>query len=76
MEEIEFKKIHDLTFVTQSQILVISDKIASAQIKVVGIIYTHDNDFYFAPLLENCDVGKIAEAYAKTMEEECLHFQQ
>ena len=72
--KIEFKKIHNLTFVFKTKIITLNEKITSLEINPTGIIYTQKEDYYFAPLSEDYDIEKIAEKFAK--EEVYPHFEQ
>ena len=70
--EIEFRKINGFTFVFESKITSLNDKISSGEIKPLGIIYRQNKDYYFAPLDDKANVKEIVEKYLK--EEEYFHF--
>ena len=74
IEIIEFNNKNGFTFVFTTEITCINNKVASAEINPTGIIYTQDNEYYFAPLCENYNIKKIIKEYVK--EEEYVHFQQ
>ena len=61
--DIEFKEICGFIFAVQTKIILINDKISSAEIKPLGIIYSQKKDFFFAPLDENADVEEIVEKF-------------
>lgn len=48
--EYEFREIHGFTFVFETSITSLGDKISSAEIKPVGIIYDENGEYYLAPL--------------------------
>ena len=72
--KIEFNKIYNLTFVFTTKIITLNEKITSLEINPTGIIYTHNEDYYFAPLNEDYDIESIVKNYVK--EEEYSHFEQ
>jgi hypothetical protein len=74
---IEFKELYGFTFVFMTSISSINEKISSAEIKPVGIIYTENEEYYFAPLDKVENTSEIIEEYVKIIEEvECPHFPQ
>ena len=75
----EFKEICGFTFVFKTQILILRNKVSSAEIKPVGIIYEEKGEFYFAPLGRAGDIDEIVREYVKKEtigEEEYPHFPQ
>ncbi|MBE6500486.1 MAG: hypothetical protein E7Z80_08095 [Methanobrevibacter thaueri] len=67
---IEFKTQHNLTFVFKTKILIMKDKIPTAEIKPLGIIYKQNQDYYFAPLTPVESIEEIVKEYVKTLKEE------
>ncbi len=59
--EYEFKKLYGFTFVFKKSVTCINDRISSAEIKPVGIIYEENGEYYFAPI----DVIDKIEAVVK-----------
>ena len=62
----EFRELYGFTFVFENTTVYFKDTIASADIKPVGIIYTENDDYYFAPLIDNPEnLKKIIKEYVK-----------
>ena len=62
----EFKELYGLTFVFENTTIYFKDSITSAEIKPVGIIYTENDDYYFAPLKDRPqNLKKIITEYVK-----------
>ena len=61
----EFSELYGLTFVFQTKILHVKDVLSSAEIKPLGIIYTENDDFYFAPLDKVENMPEIIKEYVK-----------
>lgn len=69
IEEYEFKKIYGLTFVFKRAISTINERISSAEIRPVGIIYEENGQYYLAPL----DViDEISEVIKEFVEKEII----
>jgi hypothetical protein len=66
--EINFREVCGLTFVIKTSILEMNEKLSSAEVKVVGIIYEENDEYYFAPLDEIDKKDPIIEEFV----EKCL----
>ena len=74
--EFKFKDSYGFTFVFEENILRINEKISSAELKPVGIIYEENDEYYFAPLYGRDNIDEIIREYVKIFREaECIHFQ-
>ena len=65
--EFKFKDLYGFTFVFEENILRINEKISSAELKPVGIIYEENGEYYFAPLHKRTDIKAIVKEYVKTI---------
>ena len=63
--EFKFKDSYGFTFVFEENILRINEKILSAELKPVGIIYEENDEYYFAPLDEVGDIKAIINEFMK-----------
>ena len=63
--EFKFKDSYGFTFVFEENILRINEKISSAELKPVGIIYEENSEYYFAPLDEVGDIKAIINEFMK-----------
>lgn len=63
--EFKFKDSYGFTFVFEENILRINEKISSAELKPVGIIYEENDEYYFAPLDEVDDIKAIINEFMK-----------
>ncbi|WP_405309285.1 hypothetical protein [Methanobrevibacter sp.] len=63
--EFKFKDSYGFTFVFEENILSINEKISSAELKPVGIIYEENDEYYFAPLDEVGDIKAIINEFMK-----------
>ena len=63
--EFKFKDSYGFTFVFEENILRINEKISSAELKPVGIIYEENGEYYFAPLDEVGDIKVIINEFMK-----------
>ena len=63
--EFKFKDSYGFTFVFEENILRINEKISSAELKHVGIIYEENDEYYFAPLDEVGDIKAIINEFMK-----------
>jgi len=61
----EFREVCGFTFVFKTRILTINDKLTSASIKPVGIIYEENGEYYMAPLDETVDINEVIEEFVK-----------
>lgn len=60
-----FDKKFDLTFVFRQDITFIRDKITSAEIIPVGIIYEENGQYYFAPLYDKYEIEGIVKEFVE-----------
>ncbi len=63
--EFKFKDSYGFTFVFEENILRINEKISSAELKPVGIIYEENDEYYFAPLDEVGNIKAIINEFMK-----------
>ena len=63
--EFKFKDSYGFTFVFEENILRINEKISSAELKPIGIIYEENGEYYFAPLDEVGDIKAIINEFMK-----------
>jgi len=61
----EFREVCGFTFVFKTRILTMNDKLTSASIKPVGIIYEENGEYYMAPLDETVDINEVIEEFVK-----------
>ena len=61
--EYGFRKCCGLTFVFKSTFFRFHEKISSAEIRPVGIIYEENDEIYFAPLDEVDEIEPIVEEF-------------
>jgi hypothetical protein len=66
--EIDFREIYGLTFVIKKTVLKLNEKLSSAEVKVIGIIYEENDEYYFAPLDKIGEKDPIIEEFV----EKCL----
>ena len=67
ISEYDFRQICGFTFVSKSDIICIKEKVSSASIMPIGIIYEVNGEFYFAPLHEAVKIDEVIEEYVKTL---------
>lgn len=67
IKEYDFRQICGFTFVFESDIICIKEKVSSASINPVGIIYEENGEFYFTPLHETVEIEEVIKAYVKTL---------
>lgn len=63
--EFKFKNVNGLTFVFEENILEVNEKISSAELKPLGIIYEENDEFYLAPLDEVTDIKAIIKKFVE-----------
>lgn len=63
--EMEFCEKYGFTFVFERKIIHINDKLTSAEIKALGIIYIENDEYYFAPLDNEANINEIIKEYVK-----------
>jgi len=61
----EFREVCGFTFAYKTRVLTMKDKLTSASITPVGIIYEENGEYYFAPLDETVDINVIIEEFVK-----------
>lgn len=59
----EFREIYGFTFVFETSITSLRDKISSAEIKPVGIIYDENDEYYLAPIDEDIQKDAIIKDF-------------
>lgn len=63
--EYVFEKRFGLTFVFRRDITFIRDKITSAEIIPIGIIYEENDQYYFAPLYDKDEIEAIVKEFVE-----------
>lgn len=63
--EYVFEKRFGLTFVFRRDITFIRDKITSAEIIPLGIIYEENDQYYFAPLYDKDEIEAIVKEFVE-----------
>lgn len=63
--EYKFKKNYGFTFVFEEKILEIDEKISSAEIKPLGIIYEENGEYYYAPLHVTTEIDMIVKKFVE-----------
>lgn len=63
--EFKFKNVNGLIFVFEENILEVNEKISSAELKPLGIIYEENDEFYLAPLDEVTDIKAIIKEFVE-----------
>ncbi|WP_295112141.1 hypothetical protein [uncultured Methanobrevibacter sp.] len=63
--EFKFKNVNGLIFVFEENILEVNEKISSAELKPLGIIYEENDEFYLAPLDEVSDIKAIIKEFVE-----------
>ena len=61
----EFKEICGFTFAFMTKTTIIKDKISAYEIMPVGIIYTQNDEYYFAPLQKSDPTDEVIKEYVK-----------
>ena len=61
----EFRKHYGFTFVFRTRILVFKDRMSSAEIAPVGMIYEENGEYFFAPLANTTDLEEIVKEYVE-----------
>ncbi len=61
----DFKKLYGLTFVFSEKIVHINDKISSAEIRPVGIIYEENGQYYLAPLYDKIETEEVVRKFVE-----------
>lgn len=63
--DFEFKEFYGLTFVFKRKIVHFRNRISSAEIAPVGIIYEENGEYCFAPLDRTEDIHEIVREYVE-----------
>ena len=63
--DFEFGEVCGFTFAFKTRILTIEDKLTSASITPVGIIYEENGEYYLAPLDEAVNIHEIVKEFVK-----------
>ena len=63
--DFEFGEVCGFTFAFKTRILTIEDKLTSASITPVGIIYEEIGKYYFAPLDKVVDITAVVKEFVK-----------
>lgn len=66
--EIEFREVCGFTFVFMKETLIFGERISSADIKPIAIIYEENGEYYLAPLDAIDDIEAIVKKYV----DDCL----
>ncbi len=64
---IRFKEVCGFTFVFKETINIVRNTISSAEIKPLGIIYSENGEYYFAPLENISNIEEIVKEYVRYM---------
>ena len=62
---IEFKEVYGFTFVFSTKTVIYKEKLSSIDIKLVGIIYNENEEYYFAPIDNVENIDEIVREYVK-----------
>ncbi|MBQ2832843.1 hypothetical protein [Methanobrevibacter sp.] len=60
-----FHKLYGFTFVFRRDITTLNDKVTSAEILPVGIIYEENDEFCYAPLYGNDEIDEIIQEFVE-----------
>ena len=63
--ELEFREIYGFTFVVKTKFIFHKDSPAYSEIKVIGIIYDENDEYYFAPLYDDVNINEVVEEFVK-----------
>ncbi|WP_407410445.1 hypothetical protein [Methanobrevibacter sp.] len=66
--EYHFREIHGLTFAFCEKIVLINDKISSAEIRPVGIIYEENGQYYLALLHDIIEIDEVVKEFVRNLE--------
>ena len=67
IESFEFKTLYGFTFVFKTTFRSMKGEITSADISPVGIIYSENDELYFAPLCDKYDLDEVVRKYCETI---------
>ena len=63
--EYQFREVYEFTFVFKKEICLINDKITSAEIKPIGIIYEENGEYYLAPIDVVYEIEEVVKEFVK-----------
>jgi len=63
IHEYHFKQLYGLTFAFNEKLVLINDKISSAEIKPVGIIYEENGQYYLTPIDETVEIDEVVREF-------------
>ena len=63
--EYQFREVYGFTFVFKKEICLINDKITSAEIKPIGIIYEENGEYYLAPIDVVYEIEEVVKEFVK-----------
>ena len=64
-KEYHFKEVYGLTFAFSEKIVHINDKISSAELRPVGIIYEENSQYYLAPLYDAIEIEEVVREFVR-----------
>ena len=65
IDRYSFRRLYGLTFVFKKQAFFMNDRLSSAEIKPVAIIYEENDEYYLAPLDVTDEIEVIVKEYVK-----------
>lgn len=63
--EYTFRSMYGFTFAFKSEFIVMKDRLTSASIEPVGIIYEENGEFYLAPLYDDVEIEEVIKSYVE-----------
>lgn len=63
--EYHFKEIRGLTLAFHEKIVHINDRISSAEIMPIGIIYEENDQYYLAPLYDAVEIDEVVHEFVR-----------
>ena len=63
--EYHFKDVCGFTFAFSEKIVHINDRISSAEIRPVGIIYEENGQYYLAPLYDAVEIDEVVHEFVR-----------
>ena len=61
----DFRKLYGFTFAFKSEFVSRNNRLTSASITPVGIIYEENGEFYLAPLYDNIEIDEVIRNYVE-----------
>ena len=65
-----FCELYGFTFVFRRDITITNNRLTSAEILPVGLIYEENNEFYYAPLHGQDEIDEIIREFVKNLKKE------